>query len=108
MDPLELCASVRHLLRDDYVDLIIGLGAATADFFYGCVAALGLGNGLRYFSASALVVGVFIGSSLLFLLLSSGVTLSINKLDLVGLQWVNKIAGVLIIFSGIGVMMSLI
>jgi threonine/homoserine/homoserine lactone efflux protein len=164
--------------------LIIGLGAATADFFYGCVAAfgltiiedtlvsqriwiqlaggalllflgvrifrakpadpkipvnstgilrsyfttvfltltnpltifafiaifasLGLGNGLRYFSASALVSGVFIGSCLWFLLLSSGVTFFKKRLDLVGLQWVNRIAGVLIIFSGIIVMASLL
>lgn len=182
--PIGIMCIRKTLIEGRLCGLIIGLGAATADFFYGCVAAfglkfiedalvsqriwirliggtfllfigvrtyrartsnpkfrfknsgmlgsylytilltltnpltifafiavfaaLGLGNGLRYFSASALVVGVFIGSSLWFLLLSSGVTLFRKKLDLVGLQWVNKIAGVLIIFSGIGVMVSLI
>lgn len=91
-----------------YTILLTLTNPLTIFAFIAVFAALGLGNGLRYFSASALVVGVFIGSSLLFLLLSSGVTLFRKKLYLVGLQWVNKIAGVLIIFSGIGVMMSLI
>ncbi len=69
--------------------------------FIAVFAALGLGSGLGYFSASALVAGVFIGSSLWFLLLSSGVTLFRKKLDLVGLRWVNRIAGILIIISGV-------
>jgi threonine/homoserine/homoserine lactone efflux protein len=75
--------------------------------FIAIFAALGLGNGLGYFSAVALVVGVFIGSSLWFLSLSSGATLFRKKLDLVGLRWVNKIAGVLIIISGIIAIVSL-
>ena len=76
--------------------------------FIAVFAALGLGNGLRNFSASVLVAGVFIGSCLWFLLLSSGTFLFRNKLDIVGLRWVNRVAGVLIIISGLIVMMSLI
>ena len=76
--------------------------------FIAVFAALGLGNGLGYFSAAALVVGVFIGSCLWFLLLSSGVTLFRKKLDLVGLRWVNKIAGILIIISGVIAIVSLL
>ena len=76
--------------------------------FVAVFAALGLGNGLSNFSASALVAGVFIGSCLWFLLLSSGVTLFRKKLDLVGLRWVNRIAGVLIIISGIIAIVSLL
>lgn len=76
--------------------------------FIAVFAALGLGIGLSYFSASVLVVGVFIGSCLWFLLLSSGVTLFRKKLDLVGLRWVNKIAGVLIIISGVIAIVSLL
>jgi len=68
--------------------------------FIAVFAALGLGNGLSFLSASVLVVGIFSGSCLWFLSLSSGVTLFRNKLDIIGLQWVNKIAGVLIIISG--------
>jgi len=75
--------------------------------FIAVFAALGLGTGLSYFSAAALVLGVFIGSGLWFLLLSSGVTLFRNKLDLVGLRWVNRIAGILIIISGVIAIASL-
>jgi len=75
--------------------------------FIAVFAALGLGTGLGYFSAAALVLGVFIGSGLWFLSLSSGVTLFRKKLDLTGLRWVNRIAGVLIIISGVVAIASL-
>lgn len=76
--------------------------------FIAVFAALGLGSGLGQFSASALVVGVFIGSWLWFLSLSSGVRLFRKKLDSVGLRWVNKIAGMLIIVSGVIAIVSLL
>lgn len=69
--------------------------------FVAVFAALGLGDGLSYFSSSILVGGVFIGSGLWFLLLSSGAIFFRKKLDLVGLGWVNKIAGILVIISGL-------
>ena len=69
--------------------------------FLAVFAALGLDSELKYFSASILVAGVFIGSCLWFLILSSGTILFKHKLDVVGLQWVNKIAGILIIISGL-------
>jgi threonine/homoserine/homoserine lactone efflux protein len=76
--------------------------------FIAVFAAFGLGDGLGFFSAAVLVVGVFIGSCLWFFLLSSGTILFRNKLDLVGLKWVNKIAGILIIISGLIVIGSLL
>jgi len=76
--------------------------------FIGVFAALGLGNGLSYFSASALVTGIFLGSFLWFLSLSSGVTLFRNKFKLNGLRWVNRIAGILIIISGAYAILSLL
>jgi threonine/homoserine/homoserine lactone efflux protein len=69
--------------------------------FIAVFAALGLGNLSGYFSTSTLVAGVFIGSFLWFLSLNSGVTLFRKKLNLAGLRWVNRIAGILIIISGI-------
>lgn len=69
--------------------------------FVAVFAALGLGDGLSFFSSSILVVGIFIGSALWFLLLSSGAIFLRKKLDLVGLKWVNKIAGILVIISGL-------
>ncbi|RPI71829.1 MAG: LysE family translocator [Ignavibacteriales bacterium] len=76
--------------------------------FIAVFAAFGLGDGLSFFSAAILVAGVFIGSCLWFLLLSSGTILFRKKLDLVGLKWVNKIAGILIIISGFIVIGSLL
>ena len=76
--------------------------------FIAVFAALGLGNDLSYFSASVLVTGVFIGSSLWFLSLNSGVSLFRKKMNLTGLQWVNKIAGTFIIISGLIAMASLL
>jgi threonine/homoserine/homoserine lactone efflux protein len=76
--------------------------------FIALFAILGLGNGFSYYSASALVAGVFIGSCLWFLLLSSVVTLFKKKLDLIGLRWVNRIAGILIIISGLIAIVSIL
>ena len=76
--------------------------------FIAVFAALGLGIGLSIFSASTLVAGVFIGSCLWFLLLSSGTIFFRDKLDLVGLRWVNRIAGILIIISGVIAIVSLL
>ncbi|MDZ7626488.1 MAG: LysE family transporter [Ignavibacteriaceae bacterium] len=76
--------------------------------FIAVFAAFGLGNGLSFFSAVVLVAGVFIGSCLWFFLLTSGSILFRKKLDLVGLIWVNKIAGILIIISGFIVIGSLL
>src|SRR5512135_74052 len=76
--------------------------------FIAVFAALGLGIELSIVSASTLVIGVFIGSGLWFLFLSSGVLLFRKKLDIVGLRWVNRIAGILIILSGIIAIVSLL
>ena len=75
--------------------------------FIAVFAAFGLGDGLSFFSSIVLVAGVFIGSCLWFFLLTSGTILFRKKLDLVGLKWVNKIAGILIIISGLIVIGSL-
>jgi threonine/homoserine/homoserine lactone efflux protein len=76
--------------------------------FIAVFAAFGLGDGLSFFSAVVLVAGVFIGACLWFFLLTSGTILFRKKLDLVGLKWVNKIAGILIIISGFIVIGSLL
>ncbi len=76
--------------------------------FIAVFAALGLANEVNIFSGLALVLGVFTGSSFWFLLLSSGVTLFRKKLDIIGLRWVNRIAGILIILSGVIAIVSII
>ena len=76
--------------------------------FIAVFAALGLGDELSIVSASTLAIGVFIGSGLWFLFLSSGVIFFRKKLDIVGLRWVNRIAGILIIISGVIAIVSVL
>ncbi len=75
--------------------------------FVAVFAALGLGSGLSVFSEWSLVLGVFLGSSLWFLALTVTASLFRKKLGSVGLRWVSRIAGVLIIISGIIALASL-
>lgn len=76
--------------------------------FIAVFAAFGLGHTLNVFSAGILVFGVFAGSGLWFLTLGFVATFFRKKLDSAGLRWVNKIAGVLIILSGVAAFVSLI
>ena len=96
-------------LRSYFTVVILTLTNPLTIFaFIAVFAAFGLGDGLSFFSAVLLVAGVFIGSCLWFFLLTSGTILFRKKLDLDGLKWVNKIAGILIIISGFIVVGSLL
>jgi threonine/homoserine/homoserine lactone efflux protein len=75
--------------------------------FLGVFAGFGLRDSeLSVGSASTLIAGVFLGSSLWFFLLSYGVTLFRKKFNSTGLGWVNRISGVLIFVFGIIAMAS--
>lgn len=96
-------------LRSYFTTIFLTLtNPLTVFAFIAVFAALGLGNGLGFLSATVLVTGVFTGSFLWFLSLSSGATFFRRKLDMVGMQWVNKIAGILIIISGVIAIASLL
>ncbi|MCX6133055.1 MAG: LysE family transporter [Ignavibacteriales bacterium] len=70
--------------------------------FLGVFAGFGLRNyDLSIGSASTLIAGVFLGSSLWFFLLSYSITLFREKINATGLGWVNRISGLLIIMFGI-------
>lgn len=177
---------IRRTLADGRMaGLVSGLGAATADAFYGCIAGFGLafvssflisqqlwlrliggaflcylgirtflarpaeqaasvkGNGLwgayastlfltltnpmtilsfvaifaglglaststNYLTAAVLVLGVFLGSGLWWLLLVSVVGLFREKLDQRGLQWVNRISGIIITGFGLVALVSVL
>jgi len=97
------------LLRSYFTTIFLTLtNPLTVFTFLAVFAALGLGNGLSLLSSSVLVAGVFAGSFLWFLSLSSGAIFFRKKLDLVGMTWVNKIAGILIIISGVIAIVSLV
>jgi len=76
--------------------------------FLAVFAAFGLGHTLKFVSASMLVLGVFAGSCLWFLTLGFVATFFRKKLDSAGLRWVNRIAGILLMVSGVAAFASLL
>ena len=75
--------------------------------FAAIFAGLGLtSTGGNYVSAGVLVLGVFIGSALWWLILSSGVGVLRVKFNPHGLQWVNRISGVIITGFGLFALLS--
>jgi threonine/homoserine/homoserine lactone efflux protein len=70
--------------------------------FTAIFAGLGLAETTQgYASAGLLVLGVFTGSALWWLFLSSGAALFRHKFDARRLTWINKGAGVIIIVFGL-------
>jgi threonine/homoserine/homoserine lactone efflux protein len=183
--PIGLLCIQRTLNRGNWHGLVSGLGAATADAFYGCVAALGLtlvstfltnqrvalaligglflcylgvrtfltppatqaanlaqrglwssygstlfltltnpltifaffgifaalklvNNGSDYGATLALVAGVFCGSAAWWLLLSTMVALLRQRFNATALQWVNRIAGVIVVGFGLVTLLGLL
>jgi threonine/homoserine/homoserine lactone efflux protein len=72
-------------------------------------AGLGLGavSG-DYLAAGMLVLGVFVGSALWWLLLSSGVGLFRKKLSVSALRWVNRVSGAVISVFGMLALASIV
>lgn len=70
--------------------------------FAAVFAALGLASTSGdYGAAAVLVFGVFVGSALWWLLLSGGVSLLRSRFDARGLQWVNRVSGIVIVGFGV-------
>jgi len=61
----------------------------------------------NYTSASIFVLGVFLGSTFWWLILSSGIGLLRSRITDGGLHWVNKIAGILVALFGVYALGSL-
>jgi arginine exporter protein ArgO len=62
----------------------------------------------NYISAGALVLGVFIGSALWWLLLSEGIAFFQTKFNFREMKWINRVSGVLIVLFGIYILISMI
>lgn len=70
--------------------------------FVGAFTALGLGyEGSSALTASMLTLGVFLGSTFWWLVLSYGVNFFKRKFNMENLYWINKFSGVIFLFSGI-------
>ena len=75
--------------------------------FAAIFAGLGLASTPgNYGSAGVLVLGVFIGSALWWLILSGGVGVFRERFNTHGLQWVNRVSGVIIIGFGLFALLS--
>jgi threonine/homoserine/homoserine lactone efflux protein len=76
--------------------------------FAAIFAGLGIGSATGdYSSAALLVLGVFLGSGLWWLLLSGGVSLFRTKLKPRTLGWVNTLSGIIILGFGVTAILSL-
>jgi len=91
-----------------YVLFLTLTNPLTIFVFIAVFSELGLANNLGLFNATLLVSGVFTGSFLWFLALGSGATLFRTKLNFNGLKWVNRIAGVFIVVSGMAAVISVL
>jgi len=60
-----------------------------------------------YLSATILVLGVFLGSALWWLALSTGVALLRGRVSPRGLRWVNRVSGLIILGFGAAALASL-
>ena len=77
--------------------------------FVAIFAGLGLvGEDTGYAPATVLVLGVFSGSALWWLLLSGSVSLFRSKLSFDALRWVNRGSGTIILGLGIVALLSLL
>jgi arginine exporter protein ArgO len=66
------------------------------------------GTNGNYASAGILVLGVFLGSALWWLVLSGGVGIFREKFSLQELQWVNRISGAVILGFGLFALVSIL
>jgi arginine exporter protein ArgO len=69
--------------------------------FAAVFAGIGLGASPDYLSASTLVGGVFLGSALWWLLLSSGVGLFRARLNSGWMRIINRVSGIVIFAFGL-------
>ncbi len=77
--------------------------------FAAIFAGLGFAStSTSYVSAALLVLGVFLGSALWWLLLSTGVGLLRQRLDLAALRWVNRLSGMMILGFGVFALASIL
>ena len=101
--PAEKAAEARTGLAGAYVStfLLTLSNPVTILSFVAILAGLGAAvRGVNYGATGALVLGVFTGSAMWWLLLSSSVGLFRHRLTSGSLRWINRISGVIIITFG--------
>ena len=77
--------------------------------FAAIFAGIGVGSASRNFiSATAVVLGVFSGSTLWWIILTSAISLFRKKLNAKWLLWINRVSGAIITIFGIAALISLL
>ena len=77
--------------------------------FTAIFAGIGVGSASKsIFSATAVVIGVFAGSTLWWIILTSGVSLLRKKITPQWLLWINRISGTIITLFGILALLTLL
>ncbi|MBV9230991.1 MAG: LysE family translocator [Chloroflexi bacterium] len=76
--------------------------------FAAIFAGIGVGGASRsYLSAATVVLGVFLGSTFWWCVLTGGISLLRGKFTSRWLSWVNRISGVIITLFGVFILLSL-
>jgi len=77
--------------------------------FAAIFAGIGVGSASKsFFSATAVVLGVFSGSTLWWIILTSAISLLRKKINSQLLLWINRISGAIITLFGIVALLSLV
>ncbi|MCO1602535.1 LysE family translocator [Desulfosporosinus nitroreducens] len=99
----EAVSSKRHGLIGSYIStfFLTIVNPMTIISFAAVFAGLGIGTiQTDYFSSLILVMGVFVGSGLWWLTLSSTVHVLGKRFDTKRLRWINKVSGIIILIFG--------
>jgi threonine/homoserine/homoserine lactone efflux protein len=77
--------------------------------FAAIFAGIGIGSASKsFFSAAAVVLGVFSGSTLWWIILTSGISLLRKKMNSQWLLWINRISGAIITLFGLVALLTLL
>jgi len=111
--PIDLAhAKVNHktLISDFFSTFLLTLSNPLTIFaFVAVFAALGLVHtSHKYTDALWLIFGIFVGSTVWWLLISEGITFFRKKLNRGIMPWINRFAGMLIIAFGLAVWLSIL
>ena len=99
-DPASISAGSRLAAYGSTVLLTLS-NPTTILSFFAIFAGFGLGAYSSYSAASAMVLGVFLGSAFWWVILSSSVGLLRSRLNRTWMQWVNRISGTMIFAFGL-------
>lgn len=109
LDPTDARVSHKTLLADFVSTFFLTLSnPITLLSFVAFFAGLGLVNvSDKYIDAAILVIGIFLGSSFWWLILSEGITLFRSRMSQPIMTWINRIAGMIIATFGLAALISL-